>query len=70
MYYYKIHFFEEDKAGIQVDCGLVAADSYGEAADKVVEFYGEEGFSSFEELYKCEEVLMADELKDMWEHKF
>ena len=70
MYYYKIHFFEEDKAGIQIDSGLVSANSYGEAADKVVEFYGEKGFSSFEQLYKCEEVLIADELKDMWEHKF
>ena len=67
MFFYKIHFFEEEK--IKVGCGLVCAASYGAAADRIVEFYGEENFSSFEELYHCEDVLMSEELTDMFEVK-
>lgn len=65
MFFYKIRFFEEEK--IKVDCGLVCAASYGAAADRIVEFYGEENFSSFEQLYRCEDVLMSEELADMFE---
>lgn len=67
MFFYKIHFFEEEK--IKVGCGLVCAASYGAAADRIVEFYGEENFSSFEQLYRCEDVLMSEELADMFELK-
>ena len=67
MFFYKIHFFEEAK--LKIDCGLVCAASYGAAADRIVEFYGEENFSSFEEFYRCEDVLMSEELADMFEEK-
>ena len=65
MFFYKIHFFDEEKPGIQIDSGLVSADSYGEAADKVVDFYGEKQFASFERLYLCEDVIVSEELKEM-----
>lgn len=64
MFFYRIHFFEEAK--LKVDYGLVCATSYGAAADRIVEFYGEENFSSFEEFYRCEDVLMSEELADMF----
>lgn len=69
MFFYKIRYFHEDEptSGPYTESGVVCAGSYGKAADIVVEFYGEKNIISFDALYKVEEILTEEEIKEMLE---
>lgn len=67
IYIYKIMYVDEmDDYETKTDCGVVSANSYGEAADKIVDFYGKDNFCSFEDLYASEEILTVEEINDLW----
>lgn len=67
IYAYKVRYVDEfNDYEMTTDRGIVAANSYGEAAEKVVDFYGKDNFCSFEELYACEEIFTEEELEDLW----
>ena len=63
MYRYTVKFIDEIDYNESTDIGLVAAESYGSAADKVVDFYGRDNVFSVE-LTEYEDIICKDELMD------
>lgn len=64
MYYYIINFWDEIDNETSEERGIVGASSYGEAAKKAVEYYGEKNVIDIK-LYELESVICEDEIKDI-----
>ena len=64
MYRYTVNFWDELRNETATDSGLVAGSTYGEAANRVVDYYGQKNVVDIA-LYETEFVLCNDELADM-----
>lgn len=65
MYTYKIRFYDEDKREVVPGTGIVAANSYGQAADKVVDYYGKNDFICFDDLSDQGDLLTIEDINEM-----
>ena len=65
LYTYKIRYYDDDKNELISNSGLVSANSYGEAADKVVKFYGENSFICFDDLTDHGSILTTEDIDEM-----
>lgn len=54
---------ERDEHGIVTERGLIAANNYGDAAQRIAEYVGEENVVDLS-IYECENPLCYDDLKD------
>lgn len=54
-----------DDKGVCKESGIIAAESYGAAADELVDYYGENNFIEFTALYEMMNPIDDTELKDM-----
>jgi hypothetical protein len=67
MFRYKITYFDEIDKEVLTENGIVAGETYGEAADRLVEIYGKENINVIG-LYELDDWLtdeqLSDELKD------
>lgn len=68
MYYYVVEYWDNLDQESRIDSGVISAENYSAAADKVEEYYGSEGVVELK-LSKLEEILSEDELMDMFENK-
>ena len=69
MFCYKVHFFDKFDQKTKTDSGLVAANDYGTAANKLVDFYGKENIKILG-LYEVNDILLQDEIIEMLDDKF
>lgn len=65
MYCYVINFWDEIDNTDCTEKGIVGASSYGEAAQKITDYYGAKNVIEIK-LYESEDVLCQDELLDMF----
>ena len=67
MFRYKVTYFDEIDKIVATESGILAARTYGEAADRLVELYGKENVNVIG-LYELDNWLtdeqLSDELKD------
>ena len=63
MYYFKVKYWDSTGDKEEYDCGLVTAPNYGEAAEKIVKFYGKENimYVTFE-CWGEDRILLKDEI--------
>lgn len=66
MFYYDVEFWDELNQEPNVERGVVHGNSYGEAADKLIEYYGEHNVVTIS-LSEVEPVMSEEELIDMFE---
>jgi len=68
MFFFTVRYFCEDepRSGPHTESGILHANTYGQAADMVVEFYGEKNIISFDALYRAEDIVTEEELMDMF----
>lgn len=66
MYYYVVEYWDNLDQESRTDSGVLSAENYSAAADKVEEYYGSEHVVELK-LSKLEEILSEDELMDMFE---
>lgn len=68
MFFFTIRYFYEDETGSgpRIESGILHANTYGQAADRVVEYYGEKNIISFDALYKVEDIITEEEVKEMF----
>lgn len=69
MFFFTVRYFYEDEpdSGVHTESGILHANTYGQAADMVVEFYGEKNIISFDALYRIEDIVTEEEVKEMFE---
>ena len=63
MFYYKVQYWDEDICEPQDENGLVAASNYGDAALKVIDYYGHENIVSLT-LIEWEDILSREEVTE------
>ena len=66
MFQYSVYFWDEDEGKERTVKGIVSVDTYGDAADRLVDYYGADNVISME-LMELEDVLETDELKEVVE---
>ena len=66
MYYYVVEYWDNLDQESRTDSGVISAENYSAAADKVEEYQGSEYVVELK-LSKLEEILSEDELMDMFE---
>lgn len=64
MFYYQIDFWDETDNKRRQESGILAADSYGKATERVARYYGADSISSIISLYleEWEDILSEDRL--------
>ena len=60
MYYYLVEYWDSDSQKVVTESGMTSGETYGAAADKVVELYDLENIISIE-LTKLEDILYEEE---------
>ena len=65
LYSYKIRYYDEDKNEVITNTGIVTANSYAEAADRVVKYYGESCFICFDDLTDQGNLLTIEDINEM-----
>lgn len=68
MYYYLVEYWNSDSQEVVTESGMTSGDTYGAAADKVVELYGPESIVSVK-LRELENILYEDEILDMFSNE-
>ena len=68
MYYYLVEYWDSDSQKVVTESGMTSGETYGAAADKVVELYDLENIISIE-LTKLEDILYEEEILDMFNHE-
>lgn len=68
MYYYVINYWDNIDQEPRTDSGVVCAENYGAAANKVEKYYVAEDILDVK-LSELEEILSEDELMDMFENE-
>ena len=68
MYYYVINYWDEIDCAPRTDPGVVAATSYGEAAQRATEYYGTQNVVDIQ-LSELEQVLSEEELLEMFKRE-
>ena len=68
MFRYKVRYYDEVEKTTLTESGILAAASYGEAADKIVQIYGKEVATIG--LYELEDWLSEDSLREEFEVEF
>lgn len=66
MFYYKVNYWDAIDQKSRCESGILAAKTYGEAADRLVSYYGA---SEISDVYLCEweDVLTEDEIMEGFE---
>lgn len=64
MYYFEVEYWDSDDNVLKKDSGLVAAKDYGQAAKRIVKYYGNE-FCGFKKFYECEKIMTEYDLKEL-----
>ena len=62
MYWYYIEYYDEKESH---ECGVTAGDSYSEAVDNLVDYYGEENVIMLKITDLCSTVVAEDEIRDL-----
>lgn len=65
MFRYEINYWDEYDNRQESDKGIISAENYGIAANKIVNYYGEENIIDIK-LCPLEEILTDDDLKDIY----
>ena len=68
MYYYVINYWDEIDCEPRTDSGVVAANSYGEAAKRATEYYGTSNVVDVK-ITALEQILSEEEILEMFEEK-
>lgn len=68
MYYYVVEYWDNLDQESRIDSGVISAENYSAAANKVEEYYGSENVVELK-FSKLEEILSEDELMDIFENK-
>ena len=68
MFHYTVTYFDTYENKTITEKGLLAAIDYGEAANKLVKFYGEEHVDTIG-LAKLEDILTEQEVIDEFNHE-
>jgi hypothetical protein len=63
MFKYKVHVFDDMTDKFEDETGLVAADGYAEAIDKVIDYYGASNLVGVY-LEKWDDIFSGDEIID------
>ena len=63
MFKYKVHVFDDMTDKFEDETGLVAADGYAEAIDKVIDYYGASKLVGVY-LEKWDDIFSGDEIID------
>ena len=63
MYRYEVNYWDEDAKEPEFEKGFVSAANYGDAANYIVDFYGEENIVDIK-LYELERILTDEEVAD------
>lgn len=66
MFYYRVEFWDEIDQRQREESGLLAAKSYGEAATRAAEYYGEKNVSSVY-VEEWEDVISEDDVMEGFE---
>lgn len=68
MFNYSLNYWDQESMAKRHDTGIVAADSYSDAADKLCEYFGKENIIN---LFLCqwEDVIPEADLRDEFDHK-
>lgn len=66
MFRYKVKFWDDVTNSENYDSGFVSGKTYGEAADKVVEYFGRNSIHNIE-LIEYDEVISDIEMKEIIE---
>ena len=64
MFRYTVEYHDEITGELSTSSGIVAASTYGAAADRLVEYHGLEYIVSVS-IYMMDDVLCDEELRDM-----
>ena len=64
MFRYTVSFWDTDEKVMKKEKGIVSGTTYGTAADKVVDYYGESNLSELN-LYELESIICDEELRDV-----
>ena len=65
MFRYEINYWDEYDNKQEFEKGIISAENYGIAANKIVDYYGEENIIDIK-LCPLEEILTDDDLKDIY----
>lgn len=66
MFRYKIYYFDKLNSKSRTENGIVAAATYGDAADKLIEFYGKDNVYTLG-LCELEDILVEDDIIEEFE---
>ena len=69
MFRYKVRYYDEIEKTNATESGIIAAATYGEAADKIVRIYGKEDVVTIG-LYELENWLSEESLREEFEVEF
>ena len=62
---YEIEYWNEIDEEDSTEKGLTSGNDFGEAVNRIVEYYGEDNVYSLK-VYECEEVLCDEEIKNFF----
>lgn len=65
LYTYEVAYLNNEREFTK-DRGIVCATSYSNAAEKIVEYYGEDNIVCFDGLCAQEDLLTTEDLKVTW----
>lgn len=66
MYNFVVEYWDEMDQEPRTESGLVSADSYSEAIEKITEYFGENNIISIKS-YVVEPIMTEEEILDMFE---
>lgn len=69
MFRYKIRYYDKVEKANLTESGIIAAATYGEAADKIVVIYGKENVGTIG-LYELEDWLSEENLREEFDIEF
>lgn len=64
IYRFQMNYYDEINDDMSSDTGLIAAADWGDAANRVVKYYGNDNVSSFR-LEELDDVLLDEDLLDV-----
>ena len=69
MFRFKVTYYNEISCAVTTESGILTAETYGDAADRLVEIYGKENINVIG-LYELDNWLTDEQLSDELEDEF
>ena len=67
MFAYAVMYYDEVDGKDRLVSGIVKADGFNEAMERLVEYFSEDLLISIEKLYELDDVLCAQDLMDIYD---